>query len=111
MATKKTNNTEKSEKTRKPTDPCKDKDLVERVTEKMYKDVLEVVLKTAKDTSGAGICMKCFTGIVFSVMDKVRNDTLDCLLTYYKTNMMSAIRVAEELSKGAKNADASKKRK
>lgn len=111
MATKKTNNTEKSGKTNKPADPCKDKDLLERITEKMYKDVLEVVLKTAKDTSGAGICMKCFTRIVFSVMDKVRNHTLDCLLTYYKTKMMSAIRVAEELSKGAKNADASKKHK
>ena len=44
-------------------------------------------------------------------MDKVRNDALDWLLTYYKTNMMSAVRVAEELSKEAKNADASKKRK
>ena len=111
MATKKTKNTGKSGKTNKPADPCKDKDLLERITEKMYKDVIEVVLKTAKDTSGAGICMKCFTEIVFSVMDKVRNHTLDCLLTYYKTKMMSAIRVAEELSKGAKNADASKKRK
>ena len=107
--TKKTKNTGKSGKTRKPEDPCKDKDLIERITEKMYKDVLEVVLKTAKDTSDAGICMKCFTGIVFSVMDKVRNDTLDGILTYYKTKMMSAIRAAEELSKGAKNADASKK--
>ena len=111
MATKKTKNTKKSGKTRKPADPCKDKDLNERITEKMCKDVLEVVLKTAKDTAGAGICMKCFTRIVFSVMDKIRNYTLDCLLTYYKTNMMSAIRVAEELSKGAKNANASKKRK
>lgn len=100
MATKKTKNTVKSGKTCKPEDPCKDKDLIERITEKMYKDVLEVVLKTAKDTSDAGICMKCFTGIVFSVMDKVRNDTLDCLLTYYKTTAMSAVRVAEELSKG-----------
>ena len=114
MATKKIKNTGKSGKsgkTSKTVDPCKDKDLLERITEKMYKDVLEVVLKTAKDTSDAGICMKCFTGIVFSVMDKVRNDALDWILTYYKTNMMSAIRVAEELSKGAKNADASKKRK
>lgn len=111
MATKKTKNTGKSGKTRKPVDPCKDKDLIERITEKMYKDVLEVVLKTAEDTSDAGICMKCFTGIVFSVMDKVRNDTLDGLLAYYKTNMMSAIRVAEGLSKEAKNDDASKKRK
>ena len=111
MATKKTKNTGKSGKTRKPVDPCKDKDLIERITEKMYKDVLEVVLKTAEDTSDAGICMKCFTGIVFSVMDKVRNDALDWILTYYKTTTMSAIRAAEELSKGAKNADASKKRK
>ena len=111
MATKKTKNTEKSGKTRKPADPCKDKDLIERITKKTYKSVLEVILKTAEDASGAGLCVKCFTGIVFSVMDKVRNDALDWLLTYYKTNMMSAIRVAEELSKGAKNADASKKRK
>ena len=111
MATKKTKNTVKSGKTNKTADLCKDKDLIERFTEKMYKDVLEVVLKTAKDTSDAGICMKCFTGIVFSVMDKVRNDTLDCTLTYYKTKMMSAIRAAEELSKGVKNADTSKKRK
>ena len=51
------------------------------------------------------------TFIVFSVMDKVRNDALDWILTYYKTTAMSAIRVAEELSKGAKNADAIKKRK
>ena len=100
--TKKTKNTGKSGKTNKPADPCKDKDLLERITEKMYKDVLEVVLKTAKDAAGAGICMKCFTGIVFSVMDKVRNDTLDCLLTYYKTTATSAIRVAEGLSKGGK---------
>ena len=111
MKNTKTKNTGKSGKTNKPADPCKDNDLLERIMEKMYKDVLEVVLKTAKDTSGAGICMKCFTGIVFSVMDKVRNDALDWILTYYKTNMMSAIRVAEELSKGVKNADASKKRK
>lgn len=111
MATKKTKNTDKSEKTRKPTDPCKDKDLIERITKKTYKSVLEVVLKTAEDASGAGLCVKCFTGIVFSVMDKVRNDALDWLLTYYKTTAMSAVRVAEELSKEAKNADASKKHK
>lgn len=111
MATKKTKNTGKSGKTSKTVDPCKDKDLIERITKKTYEDVLKVVLKTAEDASGAGLCMKCFTGIVFSVMDKVRNDALDWLLTYYKTNMMSAIRVAEELSKGAKNADAIKKRK
>ena len=111
MATKKTKNTDKSGKTRKPADPCKDKDLIERITRKTYKSVLEVVLKTAEDASGAGICVKCFTGIVFSVMDKVRNDALDWLLTYYKTTAMSAVRVAEELSKEAKNADASKKRK
>ena len=111
MATKKTKNTEKSGKTRKPADPCKDKDLIERITKKTYKSVLEVILKTAEDASGAGLCIKCFTGIVFSVMDKVRNDALDWLLTYYKTTAMSAIRVAEELSKGAKNADANKKRK
>ena len=109
--TKKTKNTGKSEKTSKTVDPCKDKDLIERITKKTYKSVLEVVLKTAEDASGAGLCIKCFTGIVFSVMDKVRNDALDWLLTYYKTNMMSAIRVAEELSKGAKNANANKKRK
>ena len=101
----------KTKKTVKKFDPCKDKELLERITKKTYDDVLKVVLKTADDASDAGICMKCFTGIVFSVMDKVRDDTLDCLLTYYKTNMMSAIRAAEELSKGAKNADASKKRK
>lgn len=111
MKNTKTKNTGKSGKTRKSVDPCKDKDLLERITEKTYDGVFEVVLKTAEDAAGAGICMKCFTEIVFSVMDKVRNDTLDCLLTYYKTNMMSAVRVAEELSKGAKNADASKKRK
>ena len=111
MATEKTKNTEKSGKTRKPADPCKDKDLIERITKKTYKSVLEVVLKTAEDASGAGLCVKCFTGIVFSVMDKVRNDALDWLLTYYKTTAMSAVRVAEELSKGAKNADANKKRK
>ena len=111
MATKKTKNTEKSGKTRKPADPCKDKDLIERITKKTYKSVLEVVLKTAEDASGAGLCIKCFTGIVFSVMDKVRNDALDWLLTYYKTTAMSAVRVAEELSKEAKNANASKKRK
>ena len=111
MTTKKIKNTGKSGKTRKPADPYKDKDLIERITKKTYKSVLEVVLKTAEDASGAGLCIKCFTGIVFSVMDKVRNDALDWLLTYYKTNMMSAIRVAEELSKGAKNADANKKRK
>lgn len=111
MATKKTKNTDKSGKTRKPADPCKDKDLIERITRKTYKSVLEVVLKTAEDASSAGLCVKCFTGIVFSVMDKVRNDALDWLLTYYKTTAMSAVRVAEELSKEAKNADASKKRK
>ena len=111
MATKKTKNTEKSGKTRKPADPCKDKDLIERITKKAYKSVLEVVLKTAEDASGAGLCVKCFTGIVFSVMDKVRNDALDWLLTYYKTTAMSAVRVAEELSKEAKNANANKKRK
>ena len=111
MATKKINNTSKSGKTRKPTDPCKDKDLIERITKKTYKSVLEVILKTAEDASGAGICVKCFTGIVFSVMDKVRNDALDWLLTYYKTTAMSAVRVAAELSKEAKNADANKKRK
>ena len=111
MATKKTKNTGKSGKTNKPADLCKDKELLERITKKTYDDVLKVVLKTAEETAGAGICMKCFTGIVFSVMDKVRNDALDWILTYYKTNMMSAIRVAKELSKGAKNADASKKRK
>ena len=111
MATKKTKNTDKSGKTRKPTDPCKDKDLIERITKKTYKSVLEVVLKTAEDASGAGLCVKCFTGIVFSVMDKVRNDALDWLLAYYKTTAMSAVRVAEELSKGAKNANANKKRK
>ena len=111
MATEKTKNTKKSGKTSKTVDPCKDKDLVERITKKTYKGVLEVVLKTAEDASGAGLCMKCFTGIVFSVMDKVRNDALDWILTYYKTTAMSAIRVAEELSKGAKNADAIKKRK
>ena len=112
MATKKIKNTSKSGKTRKPTDPCKDKDhLIERITKKTYKSVLEVVLKTAEDASGAGLSVKCFTGIVFSVMDKVRNDALDWLLTYYKTTAMSAVRVAEELSKEVKNADASKKRK
>ena len=111
MATKKTKNTVKSGKPRKPTDPCKDKDLIERITKKTYKSVLEVVLKTAEDASGAGLCIKCFTGIVFSVMDKVRNDALDWLLAYYKTTAMSAVRVAEELSKGAKNANANKKRK
>ena len=111
MATKKTKNTGKSGKTRKPTDPCKDKDLIERITKKAYKSVLEVVLKTAEDASGAGLCIKCFTGIVFSVMDKVRNDALNWLLTYYKTTAMSAVRVAEELSKEAKNANANKKRK
>ena len=111
MATKKTKNTDKSGKTRKPADPCKDKDLIEQITKKTYKSVLEVVLKTAEDASGAGLCVKCFTGIVFSVMDKVRNDALDWLLTYYKTTAMSAVRVAEELSKGAKNANANKKRK
>ena len=106
--TKKTKNTGKSGKT---VDPCKDKDLIERITKKTYKSVLEVVLKTAEDASGAGLSVKCFTGIVFSVMDKVRNDALDWLLTYYKTIAMSAVRVAEELSKEVKNADASKKRK
>ena len=111
MATKKTKNTVKSGKTSKTADPCKDKELLERITKETYDGVLKVVLKTAKDTSDAGICMKFFTGIVFSVMDKVRNDALDWILTYYKTNMMSAIRVAKELSKGAKNADTSKKRK
>lgn len=111
MTNKKTKNTGKSGNTRKPADPCKDKDLIERITKKTYDGVLKVVLKTAEDTSSAGICMKCFTGIVFSVMDKVRNDALDWILTYYKTTMMNAVRVAEELSKGAKNADASKKRK
>ena len=111
MATKKTKNTGKSEKTSKTVDPCKDKELLERITKETYDGVLKVVLKTAKDTSDAGICMKCFTGIVFSVMDKVRNDALDWILTYYKTTTMSAIRAAEELSKGAKNADASKKYK
>ena len=111
MATKKTKNTGKSGKTSKTVDPCKDKELLERITKETYDGVLKVVLKTAKDTSDAGICMKCFTGIVFSVMDKVRNDALDWILTYYKTTTMSAIRAAEELSKGAKNADASKKRK
>ena len=111
MAPNKTKNTEKSGKTRKPADPCKDKDLIERITKKTYKSVLEVVLKTAEDASGAGLCVKCFTGIVFSVMDKVRNDALDWLLAYYKTTAMSAVRVAEELSKGAKNANANKKRK
>ena len=111
MATKKTKNTGKSGKTSKTVDPCKDKDLIERITKKTYKNVLEVILKTAEDASGAGICVKCFTGIVFSVMDKVRNDALDWLLTYYKATAMSAVRVAEELSKEAKNADASKKRK
>ena len=111
MATKKTKNTEKSRKTNKTAGLCKDKELLERITKNTYDGVLKVVLKTAEETAGAGICMKCFTGIVFSVMDKVRNDALDWILTYYKTNMMSAIRVAKELSKGAKNADASKKRK
>ena len=111
MATKKTKNTEKSRKTNKTADPCKDKVLSERITKNMYDGVIKVVLKTAEETADSGICMKCFTGIVFSVMEKVRNDTLDWILTYYKTNMMSAIRVAKELSKGAKNADASKKRK
>ena len=109
--TKKTKNTGKSRKTSKPADPYKDKDLIERITKKTYEGVTKVVLKAAEDTCGAGICMKCFTKIVFSVMDKVRNDTLDGLLAYYKTNMMSAIRVAEKLSKEAKNADANKKRK
>ena len=109
MATKKTKNTEKSRKTNKTADPCKNKDLLERITKNTYDGVLKVVLKTAEETAGAGICMKCFTGIVFSVMDKVRNDALDWILTYYKTTTMSAIRAAEELSKGAKNADASKK--
>lgn len=111
--TKKTKNTGKSGRTSKTVDPCKDKDkdLIERITKKTYEDVLEVVLKTAEDASGAGLCVKCFTRIVFSVMDKVRDDALDWLLTYYKTNMMSAIRVAEGLSKGAKNAGASKKHK
>ena len=111
MATKKTKNTEKSGKTRKPAAPCQDKDLIERITKKTYKSVLEVVPKPAEDASGAGLCIKCFTGIVFSVMDKVRNDALDWILTYYKTTAMSAVRVAEELSKGAKNANANKKRK
>ena len=111
MATKKTKNTGKSGKTSKTVDPCKDKDLIERITKKTYKSVLEVVLKTAEDASGAGLCIKCFTGIVFSVMDKVRNHAWDWLLAYDKTAAMSAVRVAEELSKGAKNANANKKRK
>ena len=111
MATKKTKNTGKSGKTSKTVDPCKDKDLIERITKKTYKSVLEVVLKTAEDASGAGLCIKCFTGIVFSVMDKVRNHAWDWLLAYDKTAAMSAVRVAEELSTEVKNADASKKRK
>lgn len=111
MATRKTDKATKAKKTGKHSDPCEDKDVLRRTSKGMYDDITDVVIKAGKEMAEAGICMKCFTAMVVTVLDEIRNDTFDALLDCYKVNMASAVHRIEELEKEAKHANAGKKRK